>query len=751
VLHKTAHSGRPREHSSSLHSILSGHYDRPTLLIVPHYHCQPHRPYQPPPRYAKNTETMDGAHGYQRPGDFYFQKPRTSEPDTPTVGPLRIHKANRSTSTASTTSTPSRTSSEEAEVDATPQTRRANPPYPDDHFRPLHVAAGAQRLGTPDVNSSGMRRQSSTRAKFGASDPNRPTVSGYAGTPPPSLTPGFGGERTKLAPEVPAKEEVDDDDGLFQRPPPNPTAPAVPVGDEGIAQSTYQQYYPPPTAATLQPPSAGVNRLSSTASTSTTRAQRGSPPPPETPILGKPTGGFESAYPYAQSAAASRANQYASPVARPATMSPSQQPMEVPRPWTPTEQPGSYPHGPPVAFQGDNEVPPATSHQTPTTAAYQSPSQPSQNRAYQMSPSQPVQQFVSPPVPQFGVPLSQSSSPAQLAQPTQSAQYLQSPQNNQPGSRMSFSPHTHPLEQDMQRLQVADEPPPAYSSMSQQRLFSAANTQGYPSEKRLSNASMPSSTSSQDPNLRRHPAFANEAGQPVGQQTVQQSVASTQATSLAPIQIMSPSPGSSITPASPPPLPEGWIAHLDQNSGQYYYIHLPTQSTQWEFPKGPTPLNLQEPLSPTGTFANPMSSPALGGFNQPLASPGFSSQSALYHRDSMLSMNNLASPTVSGFTGPPPAAGVDMYKVAPTNGVYFGPYLRYTNIDLERGLWLGSVLLVTDVPQPPTIHIHQSTDLSPNREFFLYPSRSLLTLISSSVESEPNLSASALDILSLRC
>lgn len=55
-----------------------------------------------------------------------------------------------------------------------------------------------------------------------------------------------------------------------------------------------------------------------------------------------------------------------------------------------------------------------------------------------------------------------------------------------------------------------------------------------------------------------------------------------------------------------------------------------------------------------------------------------------------------------------------MYKVVPTNGVYFGPYLRYTNMNLERGLWLGSILLVTDAPQPPTIHIHQSVDLSPN-------------------------------------
>lgn len=113
-------------------------------------------------------------------------------------------------------------------------------------------------------------------------------------------------------------------------------------------------------------------------------------------------------------------------------------------------------------------------------------------------------------------------------------------------------------------------------------------------------------------------------------------------------------------------------------------------------------------------------------------------------------MNNLASPTVAGFTGPPPSAGVDMYKVVPTNGVYFGPYLRYTNIDLERGLWLGSILLVTDVAQPPTIHIHQSVDLSPNRKSPQVIGHMLtLTRNSPSTEGEPNLPASALDILSL--
>jgi len=84
------------------------------------------------------------------------------------------------------------------------------------------------------------------------------------------------------------------------------------------------------------------------------------------------------------------------------------------------------------------------------------------------------------------------------------------------------------------------------------------------------------------------------------------------------------------------------------------------------------------------------------------------------YAESIMSVAASAAPSTAGFTGPPPSAGVDMYKVMPTNGVYFGPYLRYVNMDLERGLWLGSILIVTDAPQPPTIHIHLSMDLSPN-------------------------------------
>lgn len=271
-------------------------------------------------------------------------------------------------------------------------------------------------------------------------------------------------------------------------------------------------------------------------------------------------------------------------------------------------------------------------------------------------------------------------------------------------------------------MRITSSPPPAYSSVS-----GPAVSQGYPAEKQrpattspangppghpavtglMNGAGVGSSVASPMTTAQNHPAFANDPRQDqnFGQSPQNGLHNGTQAI-FQPVNA-SPAP-SGIPPASPPPLPEGWIAHLDSNSGQYYYIHLPTQSTQWEFPKGPTPLNLNDtPMSPVGSIysSHPLASPALSAFGKPIASPGMPLTPGF---------ESLQSPVMAGFTGPPPVSGVDLYKVAPTNGVYFGPYLRYTNMDVENGTWLGSILLVTDAAQPPTIHIHQSLDLSPN-------------------------------------
>ncbi|KAB8200637.1 hypothetical protein BDV34DRAFT_230085 [Aspergillus parasiticus] len=614
--------------------------------------------------------------------ELFIHTPGRSPVESPVVGPLRINKRD----------TPS------------PVPQGAPLPYPDDRPNPQKMRSASASRPSPTVDGG--------RTGGSPTNPdNMPSISAINGPSrsdyPAALRPRDGrepkpatlaerrGNVPKPLPESPAGD-TPDKEGLFvtryQR---TPAPPALANGTQldGTVHPSYrQQYYPPPQAATssspsarpptaqsLQTPCSAINRISSTASTSTTRAQRGSPPPPETPIVEPgqpPASDIEARYAasgiagtsalaglQAQSSAAHRrAEQY---VGQQAT-------SQVQRPWTPTEQPGSQPHGPPTVYQGAEVV------------------------STENLPGNPF-----PP-----------QSAASSAQAGQALHHPRIPSNA--------------LEQDLERMRISSSPPPAYSSVS-----GPAASQGYPNEKQRAQttpghqatsvvhpatvAPINAATNSAalEVSAQDHPAFANDPrqeqpleqslqnGTQTGvldgqQQIVQESQAATLPTSTG------------IPPASPPPLPEGWIAHMDPNSGQYYYIHLPTQSTQWEFPKGPTPLNLNEtPLSPVGSIysSHPLASPGLSAFGKPLASPGIPLTPGY---------ESLQSPVVAGFTGPPPSSGVDLYKVAPTNGVYFGPYLRYVNMNLERGIWLGSILLVTDAAQPPTIHIHQSVDLSPN-------------------------------------
>lgn len=683
---------------------------------------QPHtytHAFHPPPL------AMDGRK-QGRPDEELFLRPG-EHPETPTVGPLRIQKGRdgmspppRTDSAGSSNQMPAFSRPPPMPSFPAPPTSppTAPLPYPDDRppkqqqqgpilgsgrYTPLSERERAAKNATPP-EADGRRRGSSAatgpsptsperRARFEANDPNRPTVGGYGarnadGSIQPSRLAERRGTAPKPLPESPGPD-TPDKEGLFQKAPQRKgSEPAVNPFPE-----YHQEYWPPPNAGVpgvssqrqnepagvLKIPNpGGVNRLSSTASTSTVRAQRGSPPPPETPIIPPPGGGIEARFAAAgiagtstltnlqaqsaQNAAAAQRNQvYANQQPRPIMTSPppTQQQQPPRRPWTPTEQPGSTPHGPPQVYQGMDTVGP-------------------------------------------------SSPPPQGPLPQAPIQHFSPPPNNVPPN----VPPEHPLEQQMGRMHTSDEPPPAYSSITHPP---ANQAQSYPNEKGQQPPAQ--GVAIADPN-QGHPAFANDARQQAGPSQPAQVVAPTptasnfqqqQIQSVQPGHTPSPAPGPG--PASPPPLPEGWIAHLDPSSGQYYYIHLPTQSTQWEFPKGPTPLNLNEPLSPTGTFVNPLLSPT--GFGKaPLQSPMFQPQTPGFSGD--FGMAPLATPTAAGFTGPPPVAGVDQYKVNPTNGVYFGPYLRYTNMDLERGLWLGSILLITNTPHPPTIHIHQSQDLSPN-------------------------------------
>ncbi|KAJ6088608.1 hypothetical protein N7486_009869 [Penicillium sp. IBT 16267x] len=645
------------------------------------------------------------------PDEELFLNNSSSRPDeSPRVEPLRINKRD-SASPASATSTPN-----------------APLPYPDDRPRPQ------------------MRSSSSNDGR--PADPTRygslPVGSGSGSVSPadypPALRPRDGreprvatlaerrGAAPKPLPESPGPD-APDREALAARQYPRPPAAAPVPTNVALEKPQYdyrQQYFPPPQRAnsrpssarppsTLHPPqSSGINRINSTASTSTTRAERGSPPPPETPVVGPgqhPTSDIEARYAasgiagtgtlaglQSQSAAAQRrAAQYAG-------QQPTQpQQPETQRPWTPTEQPGSQPHGPPTVYQGADVV--------------------SDDEHTSVHPSQ-------------------HSSPPPQPQPVRTPPQPQQPQF-QPQSQQQSSPQSripvNALEHDLDRMRLSSSPPPAYSSVSR-----PAPANNYPAEKRSSvaagaaiGAAVGAAAGAAGPAMAAHPANINEnhpamaaaaspvptvssqdhpafANDPRQQNQVGQSPQDVMANGKPTfqqvpqvVQVTSPGPSSGLPPASPPPLPEGWIAHMDPNSGQYYYIHLATQSTQWEFPKGPTPLNLNEaPMSPIGSVysSHPMASPGLSAFGKPMASPGVPLTPGF---------ESLQSPMV-GFSGPPPSSGMDMYKTAPTNGVYFGPYLRYTNMDIERGIWLGSILLVADAAQPPTIHLHQSADLSPN-------------------------------------
>ncbi|KAI8962702.1 hypothetical protein F5Y11DRAFT_180540 [Daldinia sp. FL1419] len=651
-----------------------------------------------------------------RPEEEMFLSKPTEDCDSPTVEPLRIfhpqspkpdpdRASDRFKYPAPASSKPSFPLPPGASSSAAPlpypddddyrfgqpSHSSSRPPYPADHRRP-----SLNKIYTSPPGSSHSSSFNDTSPRIDTSPTEkRPGLAERRGTAPRPLP-------ASLSPASPPGEDT----GLFAKPLGNQAKPAPITTATSFPNYHQKPYYPPPRASSaasnsssnsnarpqpsqdnhLKMPDSGVNRFASTASTSTTRASRGSPPPPETPIVEPgtiPGGGIEARYAAAGISGTATLNSLQSSAAAQRLAQYGQHPamQQPPRPWTPTETPDQQPHGPPTVYQGANPV------SSPTASTFSA----------------------------------QAARPANINTGTAAASGSASGSTS--GSNASGGPalQISVLEQDFQRMQMSPSPPPAYSSINPNGSSSA-----YPNEKqRPAQAGSSSSTPAQatqaasppkkqteiaaaalaSPALQHpgHPAFANDPRpepQPNGQQA--QTVVT-----------HTPSPFQGQGPTSPPPLPEGWIAHLDQNSGQYYYIHLATQATQWEFPKGPNPIHHEAPpLSPTAsTYGNPLGSPMFGK-QSAMASPMFPPQTPGY-AESIMSVAT-ATPTAAGFTGPPPGAGVDMYKVQPTNGVYFGPYLRYTNMDVEKGIWHGSILIVTDAPQPPTIHIHLSVDLSPN-------------------------------------
>lgn len=651
--------------------------------------------------------------------------PAAEDCDSPTVEPLRIFKPQSppgdrastrprypappsSSSTAAAAGSSSSSSSSSAA--ASKPGIASLPPLPS---FPFGASSSAAPLPYPDDDDHRTSQPSKT-SRLPYSDDGRKSSSpaGRVYSPPPgsSSSSSHGdalarptvntgekksglAERRGTAPK-PLQSPVspaDDEGDLFAKPLRNQAAPAPKSSSNAYQQQ--KPYYPPPGSSGNQ--GSQINRISSTASNSTTRASRGSPPPPETPVV-EPGGGIEARYAAAGISGTATLNSLHAPsaaaqsrLAQYGGQPPASQAQQA-RPWTPTETPGQQPYGPPTVYQGSDVVSSPTPPQQ--TAAFNLPQNP--NPATHMPAGanlqvsvleqefQRMQTSTPPPAYTSVNPNASSHYPAEKQRPAQ-----------QSASAASTAPAAAPAA-------AATAAPAAANTNGRPAAGPAPATSTSPPQPQKQNLAANGATTI-PPHNAGHPAFANEASSAAAQNG-QPALAHT--------------PSLLAAAQSPPPLPEGWIAHLDQNSGQYYYIHLATQATQWEFPKGPTPLNHDvAPLSPTtSTYGNPLGSPLLAAGKAGLASPMFHPQGHPGYAESIMSVTASVAPTAVGFTGPPPSAGVEMFKIMPANGVYFGPYLRYVNMDVEKGIWYGSIMLVTDAPQPPTIHIHLSVDLSPN-------------------------------------
>ncbi|KAL7268773.1 hypothetical protein RUND412_008591, partial [Rhizina undulata] len=484
-----------------------------------------------------------------------------------------------------------------------------------------------------------------------------------------------------------------------------------------------QQYWPPPSRMT---------------STSTTAARRGSPPPPETPATAT------SEYPPMQIGAVNVPQRHDSPSlsstgaqGRNTPQSSTYTAFSPPqRPWTPTETPGSYPHGPPTVWHGtggeeqeqvinghiqqeqaiesdfqrmhlSSSPPPSyasLSHQAPATASSSTTAQgfPDEKRTVVVGAAAPPELSHASHPAFHNDPLPAQQSPVQPQQRQQQQEAAPQPQQQQPQQQPQQRPQPPPSQQIPQPQQTQQ----------QQQVQHQAHQQG----QQVQQQQVQQQQQIQQQPFQQQQSFPQEQYIPTQQ--------------MHPHQEQHFTPPPTVGPSSPPPLPEGWMAHVDPASGQYYYIHIPTSRTQWEFPA-------PETISP------PISSPALSNHSYanipPLGSPGFPPSIQSYHDPAMgvppsmmhsntYPMQSYHDPamgvppsmmhpnTYPMHTPPPqlPMAGINVFSVAPSNGEYFGPYLRYTNMDIENGVWLGSVMIVTGSPQPPTVHIHQSLDISPN-------------------------------------
>jgi len=585
-------------------------------------------------------------------------------------------------------------------TDSSDESSRVSTPDSYDEPRPLHEASTAQSRR----NDRRPQYQTTTRARLPDETSQYLPHHSRAAPSPQTLQPSrLAGRRGNVPQPLrnPPESEIDDDeDDSEEDTPRRPAHPALKVQRQHQqSQTTPTQYLYPtplqippqstsqPAPTTAPPDNSRLDRFASVASVSTTKASRGSPPPsPETPIEDPKVNSHPALH-----------------ESTPALQNSKLADADV---LNLLAEHRHMAHTPPVM-----SLPPERECEARARST----------RGTRDAPARQDRERTKPRIPSNSPTEDESSREAEPNfNRSQGSGWSPMPTHMTGVSTGSSGQAERQLEQDMRRARVTDdspEPPPAYH-------FVSSVDRARPEEKDHASTNSSRSRTSSNPSMSRrgrqqtHPAFSHEARRERTSSDMESPYPTNSFyTQAQPELVRTPV---EVRTATPPLLPEGWISHLDQNSGHYYYIHLPTQSTQWEFPKGPSPLSPYDPpLSPTGTLVNlrtGLATPSIASFQaKPMASPGFPSKHSAY-ADSMYSIGSSAAPSAAGFDGPPPEAGIERYKIEPQNGVYFGPYLRYTNMDIENGIWYGSVLLVTDARFPPTIHIHQSMDLSPDRE-----------------------------------
>ncbi|KAK9493397.1 hypothetical protein V1508DRAFT_438992 [Lipomyces doorenjongii] len=153
--------------------------------------------------------------------------------------------------------------------------------------------------------------------------------------------------------------------------------------------------------------------------------------------------------------------------------------------------------------------------------------------------------------------------------------------------------------------------------------------------------------------------------------------------------------------------PPGYYGHAQQYSQNEYPIEKMQSSASYDpYNNNSGPPIQSQPINPSSQPASTASLKSGSHLPQPPnhdapLSPSQSFGSGLGNR-------------TEDFSQPGKFGVVDIdtvYRAVPSNGMFFGPYLRYGNLDLNTGTWYGSVMIVIGSKVAPYFQIHPTNDI----------------------------------------